>query len=108
MDKGTIVLVPFPFTDLSGQKVRPALVLYASKRGEDCVAAFITSSKHRGKSIFDVSLPPSAKNGIKVISTVKADKLATIQKKIVLGELGVLEAALLKEVGQKLRILFQL
>ncbi len=43
MKKGTIVLTPFPFTDLAGQKNRPALVLALSRRGEDVILAFISS-----------------------------------------------------------------
>ena len=43
MFKGKIVLIPFPFTDLSGSKVRPAIILSNNKKGEDCLVAFISS-----------------------------------------------------------------
>ncbi len=106
MAKGRIVLVPFPFTDLSGQKVRPALILYVS-RGEDCIVAFI-SSVGRKKSAFDVSIKATRANGLKVNSVIKTDKLATLQRKIVLGELGTLEVELLAAVDASLRKLFKL
>ncbi|MEK7614590.1 MAG: type II toxin-antitoxin system PemK/MazF family toxin [Patescibacteria group bacterium] len=105
MPKGTIVLVPFPFTDLSGQKVRPALALYDSRRGEDCIVAFISSLKTK-TGIFDVRVKLSLKNGLKIDSAIKVDKIATLQKKIVLGELGVLESQYLSLVNKKLKQLF--
>ena len=40
MKKGDVVLIKFPFTDLSGSKLRPAVVLFDS--GNDLIAAFIT------------------------------------------------------------------
>ncbi|HEY4474245.1 MAG TPA: type II toxin-antitoxin system PemK/MazF family toxin [Candidatus Paceibacterota bacterium] len=106
MGKGRIVLVPFPFTDLSGQKIRPALILYVS-RGEDCIVAFI-SSVERKKSAFDVSIKATRANGLKVNSVIRTDKLATLQRKIVLGELGTLEKELLTAVDASLRKLFKL
>jgi len=46
MLKGTVVLVPFPFTDLSGQKVRPALGLYNAKKGKTLLLfLFLLSQK---------------------------------------------------------------
>jgi len=39
--KGKIVLVPFPFTDLTAAKLRPALVIHESER--DVIIAFISS-----------------------------------------------------------------
>ena len=102
-----MVLVPFPFTDLSGHKVRPALVLYASARGEDCILAFFTSQGSK-KSSFDFSVSASARNGLKINSMIKLEKLATLQKKLVLGELGALEPAYLSAIDSKLKTLFRL
>lgn len=107
MTKGRIVLIPFPFTDLSGHKVRPALVLHSS-RGEDCIVAFISSRPERKKHSYDVHVAPSAGNGLKVPSIVRVDKLATLEKKIVIGELGALEPEALKQVDTTLRKVFTL
>ncbi|MDP3953402.1 MAG: type II toxin-antitoxin system PemK/MazF family toxin [bacterium] len=104
MRKGHIVLIPFPFTDLSGKKVRPALVLYAGG-GEDCVVAFITSAKASGGT-YGVKAQADSKNGLKVDSIIRVDKIATLQKKIVIGELGTLDTHVLASVHSSLKKLF--
>ncbi|MFQ5627851.1 MAG: type II toxin-antitoxin system PemK/MazF family toxin [bacterium] len=43
-------------------------------------------------------------SGLKVSSVLKLDKIATIQKKIVLGELGNLTKSLMEKVNDKLKI----
>jgi mRNA interferase MazF len=50
--KGKIVLVPFPFTDLTAAKLRPALVIYESEK--DVVMAFISSKISSELSDVDV------------------------------------------------------
>lgn len=108
MSKGTIVLVPFPFTDLSGTKIRPCLVLHEQKKGEDCIVAFISSVKHSKLNPLETRVSATAKNGLKVDSVIKTDKIATLQKKTILGELGNLEPALMKIVDANLKKMFGL
>lgn len=108
MSKGKIVLVPFPFTDLSGHKVRPCVVLAEQKNGEDAIVAFITSTKLTKLGNFTLKLKAGKNNGLKVDSTLRLDKLATLQKKIFLGELGILEATYIKQIDTQLKKLFQL
>ncbi|KKP56439.1 MAG: hypothetical protein UR80_C0003G0007 [Parcubacteria group bacterium GW2011_GWB1_35_5] len=107
MPKGKIVLTPFPFTDLSGSKVRPSIILSNHKKGEDCLVAFISSLGLK-RSEFDIFVEPSSKNGLKTDSVIKIDKIATLEKKIILGEIGVLEKAYIVEIDQKLKKLFSL
>ena len=108
MKRGTVVLTPFPFTDLSGRKVRPALVVSRSDRlGSDVLLAFLTSKQNptlaRSDLRVESSHPDFAQTGLKVSSVVKLDKLVTVEQSIILGELGEFSAALLNEVNEKLR-----
>ena len=108
MSKGTVVLLPFPFTDFSGNKIRPCLVLYEQKGGEDCIVACISSQKQARLYAWDVRVNATSANGLKVDSIIKMDKIATLEKKIVLGELGTLEATSLKMVNACLKKMFGL
>lgn len=108
MRRGTVVLTPFPFTDLSGAKVRPAVVVSRSDRpGDDVILAFISSVVPARPLPTDLVVDPSHPNfretGLKVPSIVKCDKLATVQRRIILGELGQLSPTLLRELDQRLR-----
>lgn len=108
MRRGTVVLTPFPFTDLSGAKVRPAVVVSRSDRsGDDVILAFVSSVVPPRPLPTDLAVDPSHPNfretGLKVPSIVKCDKLATVQRRIILGELGQLSAGFLRELDERLR-----
>lgn len=85
MIKGDIVLIPFPFTDLSGTKNRPALVLANSEY--DITVAFI-STQLKWKEDTDVTLRPTNENGLKKESIIRLSKFATIEKELAIGLLG--------------------
>ncbi len=113
MKRGTLVLTPFPFTDLAGSKVRPAVVVSRSDRsGSDVVLGFATSFK--GQSLLATDLlvlkshPDYALTGLKAEAVVKLDKLATLDRSLIHGEIGELSAALLADLDIKLRYALEL
>ena len=105
MKKGDIVLIPFPFTDLSGSKNRPALVLHEDRL--DVTVAFI-SSETKWQTANDLLLSPTPKNGLKKVSIVRTGKIATLDKELVLGILGKLTYEETAELDQKLITLFEI
>lgn len=88
--KGKIVLIHFPFTDLTSSKLRPALVLYES--ADDVIVAFISSKVQAQNLPSDLILsaehPAFPSTGLKVPSVIKFDKVATVSKDLIEGEIG--------------------
>ncbi len=88
--KAKIVLVHFPFTDLTDSKLRPALVIHESEH--DVVVAFISSKipEHHVDSDLIVSddHPAFPLTGLKVSSVIKFDKIATVSNDLIEGEIG--------------------
>jgi mRNA interferase MazF len=105
MKKGDIVLVPFPFTDLSSTKKRPALILVSTK--QDVTLAFITTKMH-WRNDWDMVLRASEKNGLKKDSLLRLAKITTLEKRLIIGKLGHLSIEKLDELDQKLQVLLQL
>jgi len=105
MDKGDIILIPFPFTDLSGNKNRPALVLIVGE--SDITVAFI-STQLKWRENNDILVSPSVENGLKKDSLIRLSKIATIDKDLAIGRLGRLDVQLLKTVNPNLKVLLKL
>ena len=105
MNKGEIILITFPFTDLSGSKLRPALVMASDK--DDVTVAFITTNLQQVNTT-DMFLHKSSTNGLKKDSLVKMNKIATLDHGLIMGSVGQLVENELKEVDRKLLILFNI
>jgi mRNA interferase MazF len=78
---GAIVLTDFPFIDLSSVKRRPALVISTrNSLRTDVIVAYVTSVQRSAPDALAMS--PTATNGLKIPSMVRFDKIATIDKSI--------------------------
>lgn len=105
MNKGDIVLIPFPFTDLSATKNRPALILADGEA--DITVSFITTQL-KWREDFDLKIVPTETNGLKRTSLIRLSKLATIDKDLVIGKLGKLSHDELLAVDKNLVKIFKL
>ena len=107
--KGKIVLIHFPFTDLTSTKLRPALVLYEGEK--DVVVAFISSRIAKAKPtdvVIDKNHSEFKQTGLKLESSLKLDKIATLSKELILGEIGEVGPKLKKEINYKISKTFKL
>ena len=99
--KGEVVVVPFPFSDLSANKKRPALVV-AALSGDDVILCQITS-----KTISDSYAVPLANTDFKTgtlhqDSNIRLNRLFTTDSNIILYRAGVLTPSKIKEVVAKI------
>ena len=105
MQKGDIVLIPFPFTDLTGSKKRPALILMVGKL--DVTVSFISTQPHWQEPT-DLLLQPNSVNGLKKPSLIRVGKIATIDKTLVIGKLGNTNDEEMEELNKKLIEVFDI
>jgi len=113
MQRGTIILTLFPFTDLTSSKRRPAIVISKNSNYKtDVIVAFISSvipdELSETDLLFDNSRIDFNDSGLKKNSLIKLDKLATLNKTLFTGELGIVNAVTLTEINQKLKIALSL
>ena len=99
MTKDKIVLVPFPFDDLSAEKVRPAVCLTDPiGQHRHVILAFITSNTNQEFLETDVMLDSKDKNfnvtGLRVSSALRLHRLMTVTTSLIRRELGFMSSDL--------------
>jgi mRNA interferase MazF len=97
--RGKVVLVRFPFDDLSASKVRPAVCLTEAIRPhQHVVLAFITSQPLPQPLAFDLIIEPThpdfGATGLRVRSAIRLHRLMTVSSDVLLRDLGVLSPPL--------------
>ena len=78
--KGDIVIIPFPFTDLSGNKKRPAFVV-ADLEGDDIIVCQITSKSKSDSYALSLNNDNFVSGGLPVDSYIRPNKIFTADKK---------------------------
>lgn len=114
MNKWDVVLLSFPFTDLSATKVRPAVVVWPDSynpTSQDVVVILITTNTTR-RSAFDLLLekshPEFLQTGLRYASAIRIDKIFTLNKRLVVAALGRFGSQLKSDVEKQLRLFLQL
>ncbi len=94
---GAVVLVPFPFSDLSASKLRPALVL-ADVGNQDWILCQITSKPYADSKAIELKSSDFQSGTLKVVSYVRPGKLFTANAGLMVAQSGVINKAKLKNV----------
>ncbi len=103
--QGDIVLIPFPYSDLSTTKQRPVLVLSNTNYNQvqsDLVVAAITSNLISKSYTIQITADDLDDGQLRTTSAVRVDKIYTFSNQIVIKKFGHLKPSLFTEVKQQL------
>lgn len=99
--KGDIVVIPFPFSDLSEVKRRPAFVV-SKLKGDDVILCQITSRAIKDKYSIQLRKTDFATGGLSVDSNIRPNRIFTADKNIILYKIGNIKENKTKEILQKI------
>lgn len=110
--RGDIVLARFPFTDQSGVKLRPVLLLVEIPGAyRDFVVMFISSRLAQATPGLDLVLQPGhpafLSSGLKVASVFRVGKIASLSEALFVGTLGRLDPTLFEEIVRRLTAMLE-
>lgn len=103
--KGDILVVPFPFSDLSDKKRRPVFVA-AVLEGDDLILCQITSKKRNDSYSIQLSDSDFEEGALKVESLIRPNRIFTAERSIVLYKAGKVNSAKVKKVEEALARIF--
>ena len=104
-DQGEVVLIPFPFTDLSAMKRRPVLVLSRrsyNQRSQDFVVCGITSVLAARFHAVTLRVSDMASGGIPVESRIRPDKIFTLKQSLAVKKIGRVKLEVLARVKREI------
>jgi mRNA-degrading endonuclease toxin of MazEF toxin-antitoxin module len=110
--RGDVVLTRFPFTDLTGAALRPAVVVSQGQIGQDLVLIAISSVVRGALAPTDYTVerthPEFTLTGLRVTSVLRVHKLAAVERSVIVRRLGWLGPQLQAEVDRILRVVLGL
>lgn len=89
MKTGDIVLIPFPFSELTQVKIRPAVVVSETKdKYKDLILAAVSSQVPSSLSSAEIIVKPDSLNGLRTSSVIKVDRLFTLKAEKIIAHIG--------------------
>jgi mRNA interferase MazF len=99
--KGSVVVVPFPFSDLSQAKKRPALVI-TDLNNNDLILCQITSQQIYDDYSIALNDKDFSKGSLKKESNIRPNRVFTADKNIILYEVGQVNEKKINQVIEKI------
>ncbi|MBC8117228.1 MAG: type II toxin-antitoxin system PemK/MazF family toxin [Candidatus Saccharimonas sp.] len=116
MNRGDVVLVDYPFSDGSGSKVRPALIVLAdsyNRKLSHTIVAMISSSSSRivgdaSQLVLELGSPELQQSGLWLRSVVMCENLTPVRQSRVLKTLGKLPTSAVAKIEGCLKSAFEI
>ncbi|MAG02819.1 MazF family transcriptional regulator [Candidatus Pacearchaeota archaeon] len=104
-----IVLLPFPFSNLEGTRVRPALVVSndeLNKKSEDCIIVPLTTVIKEELYSVVINQEDLSSGRLLKSSRIRTDKIFSVKKDLVTMKIGVVNDDVLEKVKKEIQNMF--
>ena len=104
-----IVLLPYPFTDLKGKKIRPALVVSnnsVNNKSKDCIMLPLTSVIKDEPYSIAISQDDLSTGQLIKPSRIKIDKIFTVEKGLIVMKIGAINNTTFDKIKSELIKIF--
>ncbi|MCI0377242.1 MAG: type II toxin-antitoxin system PemK/MazF family toxin [Gemmataceae bacterium] len=115
MRRGDVVIVPFPFQDRPGEKIRPAVIVQSDAENQrlgNTIVAMVTGNLDDAAQpttvLVDPRTPAGAGSGLNGPSLIKCYNLAAVRQRRILHVVGHLSSTLIQEVNLALKAALEL
>src|SRR5260221_14506462 len=109
MKRGDVVLIDFPFSDRTGSKLRPALVVQddaVTAARDDVILAAISRTQRfpNTEVVIDPSTPEGQRTGLRQMSAVDCALLGTFDQMLIKHTLGSVSTSLMELIDGRLQV----
>jgi len=99
--KGDVVVLPFPFSDLSSSKRRPAFVI-TDLQGDDLILCQITSQQNSDPDSINLSPQDFINGNLTKPSYIRPNRIFTADERIISKKVGNIQSTKISEVITKI------
>ena len=105
IEQGDLLLVPFPFSDQSGKKVRPVIVISCNefnKFSEDVIVIGVTSNISKDKYTINLTNNNLDEGSLSTSCCIKVENVLKLDKELIIKKIGRINNETLRKMVTKL------
>ena len=105
IEQRDLLLVPFPFSDKSGRKVRPVIVISNNdfnKNSEDSLVIGVTSNISKDKYSIGLANKDLDEGKLSTVCCIKVENILKIEKDLIIKKIGKVNQNILTNISAKL------
>ena len=104
LSQGDLLLIPFPFSDQSGRKVRPVIIISKKEfnsSSEDVLVVGVTSNTHKDKYSLSFSNKDLKEGKLFADCSIKCGNILKVDKELIINKIGKIKLEKLKDIINK-------
>ena len=104
-----IILLPYPFTDLEGTKVRPTIIISNNpfnKKSADCIMIPLTTVMKEEPHSILINQEDLSSGKLLRPSRIRVDKIFTVEKRLIIMKIGAINSKTFKKIKLELNKIF--